>query len=772
MSVMVGWERQNGRWLVAGAVVGGILLAVGLALHSRGGWGAAANVVTVMAVVPMIGAVLKFAQGKQRPSERKVSREIDLPGLLRDLAETHYIGRPQIQAAMPAWDADAFLAGTRPLTWDFVSAFLDVLAGGDRDIREGLEHFVRRVWKAARSQPGTQDPSPGTSAAAAVLVSAGTDRWLVTNEMAATATLTVERLQDSTGQLEAWREALVFTLGKYAESIRKLTGDRDRLADDLAAARARAKQTQAGQAERVRLVTADLNDVRERLDQATDLHDRTSQRLKQTRAQLEKAQELRDEAVTQAVTFRRQLAALEHRQLIGARAVRELPAPCLDEPMGPADRGLGEAILDRADEFLRVQGTAIGQEATTVGQLRRAVGQGGTGAQSGTARTMPDHRREAAVLGTAIVLIAAAVAVTLVLTSSPAPHRPVAQASVTQSPVAQTPTGQPAATASATASARQSSRPKPFTVIVPLAEPGYVPEAVAFSPDGKTVAVATNDPSLGKDSTYLWNLATPDARPAKLSYPGDNTVQTVAFSADSTMLAVSDSGNSAFVWNLATHTGPVKLTDPGGQGVLSVAFNPKNAIMLATCDADGSAYLWNLSTPQASPVKLAGPASPAVHELAFSPDGTYLAGGALDSVTYLWRTATPHVSPVKLNDGDGFPVTAVAFNANSTMLAAGDGVNGIFVWNLATRDKPAALADPESAGVEAIAFSPVDDDTFAVGDGNHSAYLWNLADSANPIMLHVPQETYGVSSVAFSPSGTVLATADHYGITYLWSLPS
>jgi hypothetical protein len=142
---MVGWERQSARWLVAGTVVCGILLAVGLALHSSGGWNTAASVVTVMAVFPMIGGVLKYAQAKQRPSEQKVSRDIDVSGLLRDLVEANRISRAQLRAALPDWDADAFLDGTSPLTWSFISAFLDVIAGGDRGIREGPEPDRRRV---------------------------------------------------------------------------------------------------------------------------------------------------------------------------------------------------------------------------------------------------------------------------------------------------------------------------------------------------------------------------------------------------------------------------------------------------------------------------------------------------------------------------------------------------------------------------------------------------------------------------------------------------
>ena len=310
------------------------------------------------------------------------------------------------------------------------------------------------------------------------------------------------------------------------------------------------------------------------------------------------------------------------------------------------------------------------------------------------------------------------------------------------------------------------ARPEPAI----LAVTGYIPESVAFSPDGKTLAVATTVRGGGKGNTYLWNLSNSVISP--FPDPGSQGVNAVAFSRDGSILAAGDADGSTYLWNLATHAVIAKLPDPGDQGVRAVAFSPDGSI-LAAGDADGSTYLWNLATYN-TVATLPGPgdqSSGGVEAVAFSPDGTTLAVGDFNDRTYVWNTVTRAVTATLPGPGDqGIGgVEAVAFSPDGATLAVGDYNGSTYVWNVQNHAIVTTFDTPENNGVEAVAFSP-DGATLAVGDSDGSAYLWDLHTRALIATLHRSEETHGVSSVAFSPNGETLATGDHAGGTFLWHI--
>ena len=109
-------------------------------------------------------------------------------------------------------------------------------------------------------------------------------------------------------------------------------------------------------------------------------------------------------------------------------------------------------------------------------------------------------------------------------------------------------------------------------------------------------------------------------------------------------------------------------------------------------------------------------------------------------------------------------VLAVAFGPGATTLAVGSDAGGAsagsagdstYLWDTATRKITATLADPESQGVNAMAYSPRGT-TLAVGDANGSTYLWDTATGKITATLTNPGNG-GVSAVAYSPGG------DHAG---------
>jgi WD40 repeat protein len=113
-------------------------------------------------------------------------------------------------------------------------------------------------------------------------------------------------------------------------------------------------------------------------------------------------------------------------------------------------------------------------------------------------------------------------------------------------------------------------------------------------------------------------------------------------------------------------------------GVTAVAFSP-DGTLLAGGYADGAVRLWDVTSGQIhGPVLLAGSgAAGAVSGLAFSSAGTLLAGGYGDGTVRLWNPATGQPSGSPLQAGSA--VNAVAFSRNGTLASGGaDGV--VLLW--------------------------------------------------------------------------------------------
>ncbi len=327
---MLGRVRAGWRWLAAFAIV---LLVT---LELRRGLTTTATLVQVLSVITIIGGLLTAAKAQRDSPGRMVSRDVDLPKLLRDIAKAHRIRRSQIRAALIGWDVDGFLDGIRPLRWDFVKAFLEVVAAGDHNVREALEFLVRPAWDAVRQQRGGD-----VSGGAVVLVTPVTGGWVGTIERAAEASEAITRLDRSAGQLESWRTALVFTLGKYSDTIHTLMTERDQLIAEMSA--------------QVSRKDAELHDVRQRLERAEERRKRTYKQLRQTERMLEDARKLRDEATSQAAVFQKRLARLERRPDLALPGSPGIEDSGPYTPMGAIDQQLGEAILHRTEKFLNEQ---------------------------------------------------------------------------------------------------------------------------------------------------------------------------------------------------------------------------------------------------------------------------------------------------------------------------------------------------------------------------------------------------------------------------------
>ncbi len=83
-----------------------------------------------------------------------------------------------------------------------------------------------------------------------------------------------------------------------------------------------------------------------------------------------------------------------------------------------------------------------------------------------------------------------------------------------------------------------------------------------------------------------------------------------------------------------------------------------------------------------------------------------------------------------------------------------------------TSSLTATLTDPDGSSVTSVAFGP-GGTTLATGGQDGSTYLWDTATRKITAALTDPDRS-GVTSVAFGPGGTTLATGGQDGSTYLW----
>jgi WD40 repeat protein len=224
--------------------------------------------------------------------------------------------------------------------------------------------------------------------------------------------------------------------------------------------------------------------------------------------------------------------------------------------------------------------------------------------------------------------------------------------------------------------------------------------------------------------------------------------------------------------------------------VNSVAFSPSGRILAAGSGGnggEGTVQLWNIANP-ARPVALGGPLTGLtyVNSVAFSPDGRTLASGNGPGMIQLWNITDP-AHPVAL----GEPLTAapaevasVAFSPDGHTLASGSAPGypipeAIRLWNVTDPADPVALGHPASNAdyeVNSVAFSP-DGRTLASANASIPGLvqLWNVTDPVHAVLLGQVPVKYGTHSVAFSPDGHTLASAGgdlNSSAIELWNITS
>ncbi len=277
-------------------------------------------------------------------------------------------------------------------------------------------------------------------------------------------------------------------------------------------------------------------------------------------------------------------------------------------------------------------------------------------------------------------------------------------------------------------------------------------ESVAWSPDGRTVAVAGND-----EKAFLWDLRSDTIR-AQLCHP--DGVMALAWSPDGCALATIGARGDVRVWDPQTGTRRRALRTSEGHAFL-LAWSPDGTALATASDDDQVVRIWSTNSwTQARAV-------PRQHGRteggAWSPAGDRLALPVRDSRVSIWDTNTG--TRVAELVGHTATVWALAWSPDGSHIATVSDDDTIGVWDADRAIELATITNRDSV-MRCVAWSP-DGRRLAAGGGDLLARVWDV-DSGDHLAT-LDDHTYVVFSVAWSPDGRYLVTGGDRTVR-MWAL--
>jgi WD40 repeat protein len=314
---------------------------------------------------------------------------------------------------------------------------------------------------------------------------------------------------------------------------------------------------------------------------------------------------------------------------------------------------------------------------------------------------------------------------------------------------------------------------------VPLQTTSRSGVALAFSPDGRQMAVGESSPpqSTVKSRVRIWSL---DPARVLATVPKlVGSVYSVAYSNDGSMLAVGtgdmDERAPGSVQILEPSTGAVRQKLPDLPGKVEAVFSADGHLITVNSSKKRPAEIrvWNPATAQPvaqiiNPAELDG-----LTTICLSPDGRYLVSGHGDPVNptsagkvkiKIWDLATRQLVGT-LPATHPAAITRLEFSRRGMLLASGDWAGNVRIWDFAARKLLAKQIASQGKPITYITFDRLGE-RLAVAASENCLRVSHI-DSGR--QLAILELALGVPNVVrYTQDGKTLAAATSAGGLFLW----
>jgi len=295
-------------------------------------------------------------------------------------------------------------------------------------------------------------------------------------------------------------------------------------------------------------------------------------------------------------------------------------------------------------------------------------------------------------------------------------------------------------------------RTNPRQVPLERAPEGWL--RVAFSPDGRTLAGG----GLGRPP-ILWDTA---SGRVVAEFPGQSGRRgCLAFAPGGESLIVSTDGRPIRAWHLVKRPEPPDRLAHKAE-VWGLAYTPDGSTLISSGD-DDSIKLWDARDGRLR-ATLRGHGA-LVGSVAVSADGSLLASAGFEGTVRLWEL--PDGRPRAVLRGQTDRARAVAFSPDGRLVASAGSDKTVRVWDVDRRE-PVLVLDGHTDVVRALAFDPTG--AILVSAGNDRTIRGiDVGRGGRSFSRPCPEQG---SALAFSPDGSLLASADDAGNVTLWNVPT